>query len=100
MKFAVYKDADSVAHAAASTITADARAAIASRGLFALAVSGGHTPWVMLRALAEGELPRSGVHGFPGGGRVAPARGPDPDPSHLPEKPPQPSALPSEPNQV
>jgi len=34
MKFEVFKDADSVAQAAAATIAADARAAIASRGRF------------------------------------------------------------------
>ncbi|PYV39227.1 MAG: 6-phosphogluconolactonase, partial [Acidobacteria bacterium] len=52
MKLEVFNDADSVARAAAVTIAADARAVIAARGRFALAVSGGHTPWIMLRALA------------------------------------------------
>ena len=38
MKVEVLKDADSVARVAATTIAADARAAIASRGRFALAL--------------------------------------------------------------
>jgi 6-phosphogluconolactonase len=54
MKLVVLKDADSVALSAARTIAADAREAFAARGRFALAVSGGHTPWIMLRALAVG----------------------------------------------
>ena len=43
-------------------IAADARSAIAARGRFAFAVSGGHTPWIMLRALATEDLPWAGVH--------------------------------------
>jgi 6-phosphogluconolactonase len=85
MKFAVYKDANTVARAAASTIAADARAAIASRGRFALAVSGGHTPWIMLRALAEEELPWAGVHVCQVDERVAPAEDPDRNLTHLQE---------------
>ena len=85
MKFEVYKDADSVARAAATIIAADARAAIASRGLFALAVSGGRTPWIMLRALAEEELPWAGVHVFQVDERVAPAGDPDRNLTHLQE---------------
>jgi 6-phosphogluconolactonase len=85
MKFAVYKDADSVARVAATTIAADARAAIASRGLFALAVSGGRTPWIMLRALAAEEIPWAGVHVFQVDERVAPAGDPDRNFTHLRE---------------
>jgi 6-phosphogluconolactonase len=85
MKFEVFKDADSVAQAAASAIAADARAAIAARGRFALAVSGGHTPWIMLRALAEEELPWPGVHVFQVDERVAPAGDPDRNLTHLRE---------------
>jgi 6-phosphogluconolactonase len=85
MKFEVFKDADSVAQAAAATIAADARAAIASRGRFALAVSGGHTPWIMLRALAEEDLSWAGVHIFQVDERVAPAGDPDRNLTHLRE---------------
>src|SRR5258708_28966230 len=86
MKFEVFKDADSVAQVAAATIAADARAAIASRGRFALAVSGGHTPGVMLRALAEEDLSSAGGHLFQGDQRAAPAGDPAPDLSHLRER--------------
>jgi len=85
MKFTVFKDADSVAQAAAATIAADARASIAARGCFAFAVSGGHTPWIMLRALAEEDVPWKGVHVFQIDERVAPAGDPDRNLTHLQE---------------
>jgi len=85
MKFEVHKDADSVAQMAATTIAADARAAIAARGLFALAVSGGHTPWIMLRALAGEDIPWAGVHIFQTDERVAPSGDPDRNLTHLRE---------------
>jgi 6-phosphogluconolactonase/glucosamine-6-phosphate isomerase/deaminase len=61
MKLEVFDDADSVARAAAAMIAAGARAAIAARGRFVLAVSGGHTPWIMLRTLAQEDIPRAGA---------------------------------------
>jgi 6-phosphogluconolactonase/glucosamine-6-phosphate isomerase/deaminase len=61
IKLEVFDDADSVARAAAATIAEDARAATAARGRFVLAVSGGHTPWLMLRALAQEDIPRAGA---------------------------------------
>ena len=85
MKLEVFKDADSVARAAARTIAADARTAIAARGRFALAASGGHTPWIMLRALAEEDLPWAGVHVFQVDERLAPAGDPDRNLTHLRE---------------
>jgi 6-phosphogluconolactonase len=85
MKTEVFKDADSVAQAAAATIAADACTAIAARGHFALAISGGHTPWIMLRALAEEDIPWPGVHVFQIDERVAPARDPDRNLTHLQE---------------
>jgi 6-phosphogluconolactonase len=85
MKFTVFKDADSVAQEAATTIAAEARAAIAARGCFSLAVSGGHTPWIMLRALAEEDVPWKGVHVFQIDERVAPAGDPDRNLTHLQE---------------
>lgn len=85
MKFEVFKDAESVAQAAAKTIASDAREAIAARGHFAFAVSGGHTPWIMLRALAEENIPWTGVHIFQVDERVAPAGDPDRNLTHLQE---------------
>lgn len=53
MDFEVLDTADAVARRAAALIAADARDAVAARGLFNMAVSGGHTPWVMLGTLAD-----------------------------------------------
>lgn len=85
MNFDVLKDADGVAQAAAKIIAADARKAIATRGRFTLAVSGGHTPWVMLRALADEDVPWQGVQVFQVDERVAPAGDPDRNLTHLQE---------------
>ena len=85
MKVEVLKDADSVARAAAAIIADDARDAIAARGRFVLAVSGGHTPWIMLRALADENLPWANVHVFQIDERVAPAGDPDRNLTHLRE---------------
>jgi 6-phosphogluconolactonase len=85
MNFEVFQDADSVARMAAETIAADARAAITARGRFILAVSGGHTPWIMLRELAREDIPWSGVHVFQIDERVAPAGDPDRNFTHLQE---------------
>jgi 6-phosphogluconolactonase len=85
MKFEVFESADSVAHAAAATIAEDARTAIAARGRFALAVSGGHTPWIMLRALAGEDVPWAGVHVYQVDERVAPDGHPDRNLTHLRE---------------
>jgi 6-phosphogluconolactonase len=48
MEVRIFADADSVAREAATTIAAEARAAVVARGAFVMAVSGGRTPWVML----------------------------------------------------
>ena len=77
VKFQVFQDANAVAHAAAVTIAADARAAVAARGRFIMAVSGGTTPWIMLRALAGEEVPWKDVHVFQVDERIAPAGDPD-----------------------
>src|ERR1700746_3040029 len=64
MKIEVYSNADEVAQKAAALVAAEARAAVAARGAFVMAVSGGHTPWQMLRALA-GEEQVKMCHGTP-----------------------------------
>ena len=51
MKLEVLNDADSVARRGAELIAGEARAAVTARGCFTVAVSGGRTPWAMLRAL-------------------------------------------------
>jgi len=81
----VLADADAVARRAAAIIAGEARAAVAARGRFVVAVSGGHTPWVMLRALADEDVPWAGVHVFQVDERVAPAGDPDRNLTHLRE---------------
>ena len=83
MKIEVFADADAVAHAAAGIIAAEARGAVEASGRFTMAVSGGKTPWVMLRALANEEMPWRNVHIFQVDERIAPAGDPDRNLTHL-----------------
>src|SRR5271167_1002439 len=85
MKVEIFADADSVAQQAATFIAAEARAAVAARGRFIMAVSGGHTPWVMLRALSGEDVPWQSVHVVQVDERVAPAGDPDRNLTHLSE---------------
>jgi 6-phosphogluconolactonase len=81
----ILADAGGAAQRAASVIAADARAAAAARGLFVMAVSGGKTPWIMLRALANEDVPWKAVHVVQVDERVAPAGDPDRNLTHLRE---------------
>jgi 6-phosphogluconolactonase len=81
----VLADADAVAREAARAVAAAAREAVASRGRFVLALSGGRTPWLMLRALADEEMPWSDVHVFQVDERIAPAGDPERNLTHLRE---------------
>jgi 6-phosphogluconolactonase len=85
MKIEVFSDAEAVARKAATLVAAEARAAVAARGQFVMAVSGGHTPWLMLRALAQEEVPWNAVHVVQVDERVAPAGDPDRNLTHLRE---------------
>ncbi len=85
MKVEILADADAVARRGAQLIAAQARAAVAARGRFTLAVSGGHTPWRMLRLLASEDVPWSKLHIFQVDERVAPAGDPDRNLTHLRE---------------
>ena len=77
LELRILADADAVAREAARLIAAEARTAVAERGRFVLAVSGGRTPWRMLRALSREDLPWSGVHVVQVDERIAPAGDPD-----------------------
>jgi 6-phosphogluconolactonase len=79
----VLRDANIVARHASTFIAAAARAAVAERGQFIVAVSGGHTPWRMLRILADEEVPWDRVHVVQVDERVAPAGDPDRNLTHL-----------------
>ena len=85
MKIEILPDADAVARKAAEAIAADARASVLARGRFVMAVSGGHTPWQMLRALAREDVPWKGVHVVQVDERIAPAGDPDRNFTHLRE---------------
>lgn len=85
MKVEVLPDDDAVARRGAGVIAADAREAVAARGRFLFAVSGGRTPWRMLEALAGEEVPWSAVHLFQVDERVAPAGDPDRNLTHIRE---------------
>src|SRR5215471_8170077 len=85
MKIEIYSDADMVAREAAKLIAEQAREAVTARGKFVMAVSGGKTPWIMLRDLARVDLPWERVHVVQVDERVAPDGHPDRNLSHLRE---------------
>jgi 6-phosphogluconolactonase len=85
VRLEVLPDADGVALRAARWMAAEARQAVASRGRFAFAVSGGRTPWRMLQALSAEDVPWREVHVFQVDERVAPAGDPDRNLTHLRE---------------
>jgi len=85
MKIEIFRDADAVAQKAAEIIAAESRAAVKARGRFIVAVSGGHTSWQMLRALADEEVPWKDMHVVQVDERVAPAGDPDRNLTHLRE---------------
>src|SRR5437870_4171085 len=73
MQIEVLADPDAVAGRGAALIANEARAVVAERGRFVMAVSGGHTPWMMLRALAgQQHVPWSDMHVFQVDERIAP----------------------------
>ncbi|CAN5377332.1 6-phosphogluconolactonase [soil metagenome] len=96
MDLEILADADAVALKAANMIAADARAAVAARGRFIVAVSGGKTPWVMLRHLASEELPWKQIHIVQVDERVAPVGDPDRNLTHLHESLLEHAAIPPE----
>jgi len=85
MQIDLFDDAAAVAAAAAAVIEAEVRAAVAARGRCVLAVSGGRTPWLMLRDLARLDLPWASLELFQVDERLAPAGDPDRNLTHLRE---------------
>jgi 6-phosphogluconolactonase len=81
----ILDSADSVAQRAAAIIADHARTGVAARGRFVMAVSGGHTPWVMLRALGTADIPWPAVHVVQVDERVAPAGNRDRNLAHVRE---------------
>jgi len=76
-------DADAVARAGAAFVAERARAAVAARGSFYFAVSGGHTPWAMFAELASLTVPWDKVVIYQVDERVAPPDDPDRNLVHL-----------------
>ena len=85
MNIEVFSDPDAVAREAAKMIAKEARVAVAARGKFVMAVSGGKTPWIMLRDLAQEDVPWSSVHVLQVDERIAPDGDPDRNLTHLRE---------------
>jgi 6-phosphogluconolactonase len=85
MKIEVFTSAESVARQAAKLIAEEARTAVAVRGKFVMAVSGGKTPWIMLRDLAQEDFPWNAIHVVQVDERVAPPGDPDRNLTHLRE---------------
>ena len=85
METKILADISAVAKAAAQIIASEARAAVLARGKFIMAVSGGKTPWLMLRALSDEEVPWAHIHVFQVDERIAPAGDPDRNLTHLRE---------------
>jgi 6-phosphogluconolactonase len=85
MKIEILNDSDAVARKAAKVIASEASAAVAARGRFIMAVSGGRTPWQMLRALADEAVPWGQMHVVQVDERVAPAGDPVRNLTHIRE---------------
>ena len=83
MKIEIFPNAEAAAKKGAEIIAAEARAAVKARGRFTVAVSGGHTPWLMLRALANEDVPWENVKFVQVDERVAPEGDPDRNLTHL-----------------
>ena len=76
MNIEVLPEGEAVARRAADIIATLARQAVAARGQFLLAMSGGSTPWRMLQLLALSDVPWQQAHVFQVDERVAPAGDP------------------------
>jgi 6-phosphogluconolactonase len=81
----VAPDARSVAVKAATYVAQLARTAVAARGRFTFAVSGGHTPWAMFAELAAEDMPWAQTELYQVDERVAPDGDPDRNLTHLRE---------------
>ncbi|HEY7055604.1 MAG TPA: 6-phosphogluconolactonase [Vicinamibacterales bacterium] len=85
MNLEVLDSTEAAARRAAAVIAAGAQAAIDARGRYLIAVSGGRTPWLMLRELCAMEVPWAAVHLLQVDERVAPDGHPDRNLTHVQE---------------
>jgi 6-phosphogluconolactonase len=72
LRLIVAADAQGAANAAADEVARACRSAVAERGRALIAFSGGETPWLMLRALRDLDLPWGAVHVAQVDERIAP----------------------------
>jgi 6-phosphogluconolactonase len=83
-KLEVFADGDAASARGAELIAAAGRAAVAERGEFALALSGGHTPWRMIALLGDQtEMPWERTRIFQVDERVAPPGSDERNLTHL-----------------
>jgi 6-phosphogluconolactonase len=85
MQIEIHDDGAAVARAGARFVVDAARRAIAARGRFLFAVSGGHTPWQMMGELVRADVDWTRWHLFQVDERIAPAGDPDRNLTHLRE---------------
>jgi 6-phosphogluconolactonase len=85
MRIETLETAEAVAQAAAVFTAEEARAAVAARGRFNLGLSGGRTPWAMLRVLVDLPMPWAQVCIVQVDERVAPAGDAERNLTHLRE---------------
>ena len=85
MNIEILTDEAEVARKGAVVIAEEARIAARARGRFVIAVSGGRTPWLMFRALADEDVPWDAVHIAQVDERVASEGDPDRNLTHLRE---------------
>src|SRR2546427_8484946 len=83
MKIEVFSDAAEVALAAGRYLASVSRDAVAAQGKFVVALSGGNTPWLMLNALAQEDVPWTATHLLQVDERVVPAGSPNRNLTHL-----------------
>lgn len=72
METEIFPQAGNVAKAAADYLAQQIMATLATKAIFSMAISGGRTPWEMLRHLAQAQLPWERVHLFQVDERIAP----------------------------
>src|SRR5262249_48743743 len=85
VKVEIFADAEEVARRAAEFIGEEARTVVTLGRSFVMAVSGGRTPWIMLRNLAAEDVPWRGVQVAQVDERIAPAGDPERNLTHLRE---------------
>jgi 6-phosphogluconolactonase len=85
MQLEILPDGEAASLRGAKVIAAAARASVAARGKFLMAVSGGKNPWKMFRALTQEDVPWEKVEIIQVDERVAPDGDPDRNLIHLRE---------------